>query len=123
MKTNHLANPGKIFVHSLGEIFRVVLILEASSKAYRPWISNSTDGDSIFALLSECSTLWSSSGLEEALKDLSNSDDMESAGEVRALLESINHIRKLDVPDGSLRQHDSMCGLSFLGGALIPGIA
>lgn len=111
-------------MRALGEIFRVVLILEASSKAYRPWIlSNSTDGGSFFALLNECSTLWSNSGLNEALKDLSNPANSESAGEVQALLESIIHIRELDVHTVSLRHQDSVCGLSLLNGTMIPGIA
>ncbi|KAL9689207.1 hypothetical protein QQ045_033641 [Rhodiola kirilowii] len=114
---------GKNFVHALGEIFRVVTLLEASSKAYRPWIlSSSMDHDSIFTLLKECSTLWSSSGLNDTLKSLSDPANSECAEEILALLESVSRIHELDVPYGSLRQQDSVCGLSLLTGAMIPDV-
>uniref|UniRef100_A0A7N0UHB5 Synergin gamma C-terminal domain-containing protein n=1 Tax=Kalanchoe fedtschenkoi TaxID=63787 RepID=A0A7N0UHB5_KALFE len=114
---------GKKFVHALGEIFRVVQFLEASSKAYRPWIlSSSMDCDSFFTLLKECSTLWSSSGLNDALKDLSDSADSECAGEIPALLESINHIHELNEQCDFLQQQDTVCNISLLMTAMIPDV-
>ncbi|GFY91955.1 hypothetical protein Acr_08g0003510 [Actinidia rufa] len=81
----------KHFIVALGEIYRVVLILGASMKLYKPWIlSSSVDSTSIYVLLEECYTLWSSSGIKEALQGISDPIDFEYHSTVKALREYIH---------------------------------
>ncbi|KAJ6397575.1 hypothetical protein OIU77_018564 [Salix suchowensis] len=64
---------GKNYIVSLGEIYRVIEVIGSSARLYKPWVLvSSTDPMGLFTLLSECSTLWSSSGLEEAMQSISD---------------------------------------------------
>ncbi|KAJ9131462.1 hypothetical protein P3X46_035118 [Hevea brasiliensis] len=117
---------GKKYVLALGEIYRVVEILGSSSKLYKPWIlASSTDPMDIFTLLSECSSQWSSSGLEEALHSILNSPDFEYDESLKTLLESIKYIHDLDAH--RLYNHvfsgqGPTCHLSALTAGTLPGM-
>ncbi|KAK9293274.1 hypothetical protein L1049_021266 [Liquidambar formosana] len=114
---------GQQFIIALGEIYRVVEILGASAKLYKPWILSSVaDPKTIFALLEECCTLWSSSGFEEALLSISDPTGFEYDGTIKTLLESIKHIHDLDMhfQNHSLAQQEPICRLSFLTPAMLP---
>ncbi|CAN8319089.1 unnamed protein product, partial [Cochlearia groenlandica] len=87
-----IAKPqGKRDILSLGEIYRVVKIMRASTRVYRPWILLATVTSNVLAVLDEGVELWLSSGLEEALRDNFNGDD--SADQ---LLESVKGIDETD---------------------------
>ncbi|KAM5561291.1 hypothetical protein ABKV19_022072 [Rosa sericea] len=117
---------GKQYIVALGEIYRVVLVLGASIKLYSPWILlQSSDCSSLFGLLNECSILWSSSGLDEALRSISDVDDFKYDGNVNALLDSLTSINHLDT--SSLQNHflsgqQAICSLSLLTAGAVPGI-
>ncbi|KAF3454458.1 hypothetical protein FNV43_RR04905 [Rhamnella rubrinervis] len=88
---------GRQYIHALGEIYRVVEVLGASAKVYKPWLLlGSADSSGLFALLNECTTLWSSSGLDVALQKISEPIDSDHDRTIKALLESLNHIHDLD---------------------------
>ncbi|XP_065852131.1 uncharacterized protein [Euphorbia lathyris] len=117
---------GKKYILGLGEVYRVAKVIESSAKLYKPWILlSSADSMRIFTLISECSSLWSSSGLEEALQSILSSGDFEYDGSVKTLLESIKYINDLDVQ--LLYHHvfsgqNPPCQLSALTAGLIPGM-
>ncbi|XP_021653009.2 uncharacterized protein LOC110644506 isoform X2 [Hevea brasiliensis] len=117
---------GKKYVLALGEIYRVVEVLQSSATLYKPWIlASSTDPMGIFTLLSECSSLWSSSGLEEALHGILNSPDFEYHESLKTLLESIKYIHDLD--SYTLYNHvvsgqGRICQLSGLTTGIVPGM-
>ncbi|KAJ0013596.1 hypothetical protein Pint_19898 [Pistacia integerrima] len=72
-----LSDPrGKQYILALGEIYRVVEVLGSSAKLYKPlMLLSSADPTGMFTLLSECFTLWSSSGLDEAIGSISDLTD------------------------------------------------
>ncbi|PWA78150.1 hypothetical protein CTI12_AA218260 [Artemisia annua] len=102
---------GKQFILALGELYRTVVILGAAVKIYKPWILLSgVDLEGIYGLLEECHSLWSTSGLEEALP-------------AESVSESIRNIRKLDelaIANEVLSQEESRCGLSLLSPGVVP---
>lgn len=104
---------GKLFILTLGEIYRAVVILGAAVKFYKPWILLSGASlEEIYALLEECHSLWSTSGLEEAIP-------------AESCLEAIRHIRNLDevaIANEVLSQEESQCGLSLLPPGVVPGV-
>ncbi|CAL1407314.1 unnamed protein product [Linum trigynum] len=110
---------GKRYFLALGEIYRVFEILRCAARLYKPWILlEQTDSVSFNTMMSECSALWSSSGLEEALLSISD-------GSVKALLESIQHLRNLE--DDALYEivfsrQGYTCQLSGLNPAVVPGM-
>ncbi|XP_059439592.1 uncharacterized protein LOC132172158 isoform X1 [Corylus avellana] len=115
---------GKRYILALGEIYRVVEVLGASTKLYKPWILlSSGDASLLVGLLSECYGIWSSSGLEDALKSISDHIDFEYDGTIKALLESINYIHNIDAL--ALQNHvfsgQPMCRLSALTAGTVPG--
>ena len=113
---------GKHFIVALGEIYRVVLILGASMKLYKPWIlSSSVDSTSIYVLLEECYTLWSSSGIKEALQGISDPIDFEYHSTVKALREYIHEHDELALGDHIFNQQISICRLSLLTSEAVPG--
>lgn len=117
---------GKGFIIALGEIYRVVAILGASVKLYRPWIlsSSSVDSTSICTLLEECHTLWSSSGLEETLPTISDPVGSEYFGTANVLAESIKQIQGLHafaLWNRVFAQQESVCHLSALTPGVVPG--
>ncbi|GAB4855533.1 hypothetical protein Ancab_024153 [Ancistrocladus abbreviatus] len=117
---------GQRYFQALGEIYGVVEILRTSAKLYKPWILITVaDPISIFPLLDECSNLWSDSGLEEALKSLSNMADSGCGESAQILLESIKYVHDIDVPsmhDFDLTQQRPFCQLSLLPAEIVPGL-
>ncbi|XP_039156156.1 uncharacterized protein LOC120287429 [Eucalyptus grandis] len=88
---------GKQYVLALGEVYRAVGVLGASAMLYKPWILlNYRDFSGASALLDECTTMWSSSGLEEALQNISDPLEFQYEDSVKALLESIKHVYTLN---------------------------
>ncbi|XP_024977172.1 uncharacterized protein LOC112514790 isoform X2 [Cynara cardunculus var. scolymus] len=102
---------GKQFIIALGEIYRVVVIVGAAVKFYKPWLLLSgEDLEGVYGLLEECDSHWSTSGLEEAIP-------------VESLLESIRHIHDLDelaIANEVLNQEESRCWLSLLSPGVVP---
>ncbi|XP_023761227.1 uncharacterized protein LOC111909682 [Lactuca sativa] len=100
---------GKQFVNAIGEIYRVVVILGAAVKFYKPWILlNGVNLEGLYGLLAECDSLWSTSGLEEVIS-------------VDSLSESISHIRDLDeFSIVNLDEEESQCQLSLLSPRIVP---
>lgn len=119
------ASAGKKYVLALGEVYRVAKVLESSAKLYKPWILASlADSMFIFTRISECSSLWSSSGLEEALQSISSSADFEYDESVKTLLESIEYIDDLHVQsiyDHVFSRQNPTCQLTALTAGLVPG--
>ncbi|KAM1051899.1 hypothetical protein ACFX19_033963 [Malus domestica] len=118
---------GKQYILSLGEIYRVVLVLEASAKLYKSWILlHSSDCSSFFSLLNECSTLWSSSGLDEALKSISDAIDFKYDGTIAELLDSMTYIHHLDAfalqNEVVVNDQEPICSLSLLTAGAVPGV-
>ncbi|XP_010278040.1 PREDICTED: uncharacterized protein LOC104612348 [Nelumbo nucifera] len=117
---------GQRYILALGEIYRVVEILRASGKLYKPWIlSILADPSDIFALLEECVAVWSNSGLEEALKSLSNGLGFGCDETTKALLESIKSIHDLDevvLQNHLLAKKEPVCQLSGLSLVAVPGM-
>ncbi|CAL5330263.1 unnamed protein product [Camellia sinensis] len=115
---------GKQFILALGEIYRVVVVLGTSIKLYKPWIlSSSVDCTSIYGLFEECCTLWSSSGIEEALQGISDPIDFKYHSTVEALRESIMYIHNLDalaIGNHVFNQPVSVCRLSLLTSEAVP---
>ncbi|XP_028098684.1 uncharacterized protein LOC114298328 isoform X2 [Camellia sinensis] len=115
---------GKQFILALGEIYRVVVVLGTSIKLYKPWIlSSSVDCTSLYALFEECCTLWSSSGIEEALQGIADPIDFEYHSTVEALRESIMYIHNLDalaIGNHVFNQPVSVCRLSLLTSEAVP---
>lgn len=116
---------GKGFILALGEIYRVVAVLGASAKLYKPWIlSSSIDSTSIYTLTEECYTLWSTSGMEKALQDIYDPIDLEYHSTVKALRDSIRFIHghdELTLGNHILNQQVSVCRLSLLNSEAVPG--
>ncbi|EOY11361.1 Uncharacterized protein TCM_026571 isoform 1 [Theobroma cacao] len=115
---------GRQYILALGEIYRVVKIVESSTKLYKPWIMFSSEHPTnILSLVRECSTLWSSSGLEEALQSLSDPTDLKY--DIEALLGSIQSIHDLDAHElykQVFSGQESTCCLSGLGAGSVPGM-
>ncbi|XP_010549868.1 PREDICTED: uncharacterized protein LOC104820894 isoform X3 [Tarenaya hassleriana] len=115
-----LSSPqGKKYILALGEVYRVAKILVASTRLYKPWILLAP-GSNISALLNECASLWSSSGLEDALLNISKLHNDKSAAQ---LLESINHMDKVDaftLHNRIFLASKSTCHISGFPAELIP---
>uniref|UniRef100_A0A2N9EVN7 Synergin gamma C-terminal domain-containing protein n=1 Tax=Fagus sylvatica TaxID=28930 RepID=A0A2N9EVN7_FAGSY len=117
---------GKRYILALGEIYRVVEVLRASTKLYKPWIIlTSMDTTGLVGLLSECYSTWASSGLEDALKSISDRIDFEYDGTIKELLESIKYIHDIDAL--ALQNHffsgqQPICRLSALSTGIVPGL-
>ncbi|KAE9589601.1 hypothetical protein Lalb_Chr21g0310721 [Lupinus albus] len=122
-----LSNPkGVRYIHALGEIYRVAEIIGASVKLYKPWmLLGSIDTASLFSLLNECYSIWSDSGLEEALFSISNQSNVEPDSLSRELVESIKYIHEFD--EHSLHSYvisgeETTCQLSALPSGFAPGL-
>lgn len=85
--------PGKSYALSVGEIYRVVKILRASTRLYKPWILLSPTSSNVLAVLDECVKLWLSSGLVEALLNGFNRQEIDHDDSADQLLESIKYIK------------------------------
>ncbi|CAI0391907.1 unnamed protein product [Linum tenue] len=110
---------GKRYFLALGEIYRVSEVLRCTARLYKPWILlERTDSISFYSIMNECSALWSSSGLEEALLSISD-------GSVKALLESVQYLHNLE--DDTLYEivfagQGYTCQLSGLNPGVVPGM-
>ncbi|XP_039029688.1 uncharacterized protein LOC120163962 [Hibiscus syriacus] len=116
---------GRQYILALGEIFRVVRIVGSlSSKLYKPWILFSSENHTNFlALVRECFTVWSSSGLEDALQSLTDSTDLKY--DVEGLLGSIRIIHDPDARElykQVFYGQEPTCCLSGLTAAAVPGL-
>lgn len=112
---------GRKFVLALGEIYRVVVVLGASAKLFKPWIlSGSIDPPAIYIFLEECHAVWSTSGLKEALSSVSAPTALDNT----SLLKSIRHILGLDafkLQNYVFAEKESRCRLSILTAGVVPG--
>ncbi|KAK6915560.1 hypothetical protein RJ641_020677 [Dillenia turbinata] len=127
MQIKVLSEPrGKQFILALGEIYRVVKVVQTSAKLYKPWIiSNPADPTKISSLLEECSSLWSSSGLDEALRSLSDLNGCEYGESTEALLNSIMYLDGLDLPvlqNHLFTQQKQVCRLSNISAQSVPDV-
>ncbi|MBA0787614.1 hypothetical protein Gotri_027425, partial [Gossypium trilobum] len=116
---------GRQYILALGEIYRVVKIVGSlSAKLYKPWILFSSENPTNFpALVRECSSVWSSSGLEEALQNLTDLTDIKY--DVEALLGSIQSIHDPDAHElykQVFSEQESTCCLSGLTAGAVPGM-
>ncbi|MBA0742488.1 hypothetical protein Gogos_015539, partial [Gossypium gossypioides] len=116
---------GRQYILALGEIYRVVKIVGSlSAKLYKPWILFSSENPTNFpALVRECSSVWSSSGLEEALQNLTDLTDLKY--DVEALLGSIQSIHDPDAHElykQVFSEEESTCCLSGLTAGAVPGM-
>lgn len=117
---------GKQYILALGEVYRAVGVLGASVMLYKPWILlNYGDFSGISALLDECASSWSNSGLEEALQSISNPLEFQYEETVEALVESIKHVYSLNA--GVLQKavfscEEPVCHLSLLNPGTVPGM-
>lgn len=117
-------NAGQKFILALGEIYRVVKVLGASARLFKLWVLLSSAKVDIFVLLEECSTIWSSSGLEDALHCICDPVGFEYDATVQALLASIKHVHDLDVlplQNHIFAQQKPICQLSLLTPEMVPG--
>ncbi|CAO2836668.1 unnamed protein product [Amaranthus hypochondriacus] len=117
---------GQRYFQALGEVYKVVELLGLSAEIFKPWIlltlSNSTQ---FFGVLDECNALWSNSGLEEAVQDLSDHVDFGCSETAKALLSSIKNIRDIDiitVHEHIFIQHKSICRISMLPEDVLEGL-
>lgn len=121
-----MGNTGRQYFHALAEIYRVVEVLGASAKVYKPWLLlGSADPTGLFSLLNECTTLWSSSGLDIALRNISEPIDSDHDRTIKALLESLNYIHDLDalaLQDQVFSERQPICRLSMLTAGSVPGM-
>ncbi|KAJ6762763.1 hypothetical protein OIU79_023494 [Salix purpurea] len=117
---------GKNYIVALGEIYRVVEVIGSSARLYKPWLLvSSTNPMCLLTLLSECFTIWSSSGLEEALQSISDPAGLDYNGGLTTLIESIKYIHNLDTL--TLYNHvfggqGPICQLSVLTAGTVPGM-
>ncbi|GMI79308.1 hypothetical protein like AT1G54920 [Hibiscus trionum] len=116
---------GRQYILALGEIFRVVRIVGSlSAELYKPWILFSSENHTNFlALVRECFTVWSSSGLEEALQSLTDSTDLKY--NVDVLLGSIRSIHDPDAHElykQVFSGQEPTCCVSGLTAAPVPGM-
>ncbi|KAJ8529481.1 hypothetical protein K7X08_036316 [Anisodus acutangulus] len=115
---------GRAFIRALGEIYRVTVVLEASVELCKPWTwLDSARRTSIHSTLDECHTIWSSSGLGEALSCMLDSSSGDGSS-VASLLDSIKLIHGLDAL--TLQKHlyaqKEVCRLSLLTLEVLPGM-
>ncbi|KAF3944434.1 hypothetical protein CMV_029092 [Castanea mollissima] len=118
---------GKRYILALGEIYRVVEVLRASTKIHKPWLLlTSTDIAGLVGLLGECYSIWSSSGIEDALKSISDCIDFKYDGTIKALLESIEYIHDIDtlaLQNHAFSGQQPICHLSALSASIVPGLS
>lgn len=117
---------GRQYIIGLAEIYRVTQVLGASAKLYKPWVMlDCEESAGLFSLLNECTTLWSTSGLDEALQIVSQQFDSEFGVTLKALLESMKYINGLDalaLQNHVLSGEQPICRLSLLTAGIVPGM-
>lgn len=101
----------------------MIEVLGASTKLYKPWIFLNSGATGLYSLLSECYSIWSGSGLEDALKSIRDDIGVEYDETVKALQESIKYIHDIDAV--TLQNHifsdQPICRLSALTASAVPG--
>ncbi|XP_010528875.1 PREDICTED: uncharacterized protein LOC104805873 isoform X2 [Tarenaya hassleriana] len=115
------ASQGRSYILALGEVYRVTKILVATTKVYKPWILLDP-GSNLLGFLDECAYLWSNSGLEDALLNIS---DVLNDKSTTQLLESIKHIDELDactIHSRIISAREPICHISGLTAEIIPGM-
>ncbi|CAL9108100.1 unnamed protein product [Musa textilis] len=104
----------KYFI-AIGEIYRVTEVLRASLKLYKPWILLNWDVSSqLLTNLDNCAETWTVSGLEKALKTISDANGVEYAVLAKRLLASIKLLGDLDLSQYSFNHDKRICRISLL---------
>lgn len=118
-----LADPrGKRYICSLCEIYRVAVIIGASARLYKPWTFVSLESSNLFARLDECHSVWSSSGLREAVFGISDDFSLE---EEKDILDSLKYTHGLDsvaLQNNVFTEQEAVCRLSLLTPRVAPGM-
>lgn len=113
------------YILALGEIYRVVGVLGASIRLYKPWIlTSSAEVSDTKVMLDECSLFWSSSGLEDALCSMSDPLGFPYDGTVAALLKSIKDAHGYNecaLQTCNLAKEECICRMSLLSAGSVPG--
>lgn len=111
-------NQGQQYIQALGEIYKVVELLRLSTKIFKPWVLLSlSDPQQLYGLLEECVSLWPTSGLEEAVQQISDNGGTglnEAAKAFVAFIKSIQNVDVLAVHEHVFLQRRSTCRLSLL---------
>lgn len=103
---------------ALGEIYVVTKVLSVSLTIYKPWLLlNPVNSENLWNSMKRCSNFWVNSGLESNLKKMDVAYSSEIKEKIKALLDSIDLIHKLDM--STLQNHvsghkASLCQLSLL---------
>ncbi|KAJ8467390.1 hypothetical protein OPV22_029942 [Ensete ventricosum] len=104
----------KYFI-AIGEIYRVTEVLRVSLKLYRPWILlNWGVSSQLLTNLNKCAEAWTVSGLEKALKTISDANGVEYAVLAKRLLASIKLLGDLDLSHYSFNHDKRICRISLL---------
>ncbi|RWW06811.1 hypothetical protein GW17_00029832 [Ensete ventricosum] len=104
----------KYFI-AIGEIYRVTEVLRVSLKLYRPWILlNWGVSSQLLTNLDKCAEAWTVSGLEKALKTISDANGVEYAVLAKRLLASIKLLGDLDLSHYSFNHDKRICRISLL---------
>ncbi|XP_064976379.1 uncharacterized protein LOC103993500 isoform X2 [Musa acuminata AAA Group] len=104
----------KYFI-AIGEIYRVTEVLRVSLKLYKPWILlNRGVSSQLLTNLDKCAEAWTVSGLENALKTISDANGVEYAVLAKRLLSSIKHLGDLDLSHYSFNHDKTICRISLL---------
>ncbi|XP_042385520.1 uncharacterized protein LOC121977073 [Zingiber officinale] len=101
---------------ALGEIHRVAEVLGASLKVYKPWLllNQGNYSSKLLASLDKCAEAWTLYGLEEAVRTISESCNVEHARLAKTLLASIKTIHELDLSRHSFSEGKKICRISLL---------
>ncbi|CAN6325805.1 unnamed protein product [Urochloa humidicola] len=114
---------GHHYFIALGEIYRVAQILCFSMQCFKPWV-HADPGmlSKMLVCLDRCINAWTR-GLETAFKRVVDSNHLD-ASVAKALLESINSINELKVPNlqNLLPTNKTTCRLSLLPPSSVPGM-
>ncbi|XP_064934512.1 uncharacterized protein LOC135582526 isoform X2 [Musa acuminata AAA Group] len=104
----------KYFI-AIGEIYRVTEVLRVSLKLYKPWILlNRGVSSQLLTNLDKCAEAWTVSGLENALKTISDANGVEYAVLAKRLLSSIKLLGDLDLSHYSFNHDKTICRISLL---------
>ena len=121
----NLIAAGQQYIQALGEIYKVVELLRLSTKLFKPWVLLSlSDPQQLYGLLEECVSLWPTSGLEEALQQISDNVGTGCNEAAKASISFIKHIQNVDVlavHEHVCIQRRSTCRLSLLPQEMLSG--
>lgn len=85
-------------------------------KVYKPWLllNPGNYSSKLLASLDKCAEAWTLYGLEEAVKTISESHNVEHAHLAKTLLASVKTIHELDLSRRSFSEGKKICGISLL---------